>query len=158
MNQRFTAALGSLLDAARRAGTVRPDLDLEGVRTLFTGCAMQRLQDDPRVLAPMTALVIQALRSDPTVTDSRPVPRNSYGTFGLAENRNAVRVCDSCGSPIIHEGPGDRRSSADRPAANARTSAAPRLERGGGHVDLIRTYSCVQAICDRFAPMHARGP
>ena len=99
--RRFAEALQALLDAAQRTGAVRPDLDVEGVQAIFTACvAIQRLQADRRELAPMSALVIDALRSDPAENLRYEKPES-------AEKHNGEpHGCDSCGTPIDRTGPG----------------------------------------------------
>jgi AcrR family transcriptional regulator len=93
--RRFSEALASLLGAAQRAGAVRPDLAVEDVTAIFTACvAIQQMREDRGVLAPMSALVIDALR-DPNIR---------YGTPPSAGNHNVT--CASCGAPIDRTGPG----------------------------------------------------
>ena len=96
--RRFAEALAALLHAAQRAGSVRPDIDVTGVQAIFTGCvAIQRLQSDRHELAPMSALVIDALRAEGT--------RNlRYETPVDAGKHNST--CDSCGTTINRTGPG----------------------------------------------------
>jgi AcrR family transcriptional regulator len=102
--RRSAEALAALLEAAQRAGAVRADLDVEGVQAIFTACvAIQRLRPDRAELAPMSALVIDALRSGPEK------PRNiRYENPPHAGNRNepASAVCASCGAPLDRTGPG----------------------------------------------------
>ncbi|SDD50877.1 TetR/AcrR family transcriptional regulator [Glycomyces harbinensis] len=99
--RRSAEALAALLEAAQRAGAVRADLDAEGVQAIFTACvAIQRMRPDRGGLAPMSALVIDALRSDDG-RDSR------YESRAAAGKRNdAPTVCASCGAPITRTGPG----------------------------------------------------
>ena len=91
---------------------MRSDLRGEDVQAIFTGCvAMQRIHANRRELAPMSALLIEALRAEgPAVTDTGTGPRNRYGTPGADEKRNGDRadpsVCGSCGRPITRAGSG----------------------------------------------------
>jgi AcrR family transcriptional regulator len=110
--RRFREALATLLHAAREAGAVRPNLGVEDVLAVFTGCvAMQRAHANPRELAPMSALLIGALTAaGPAVTDREAAPKIRYGTPGSGEKRHADGaarpVCGSCGSPLTRAGSG----------------------------------------------------
>ncbi|HEU5129844.1 MAG TPA: helix-turn-helix domain-containing protein [Glycomyces sp.] len=110
-DRRFVSALASLLAAAQRAGAVRPDLDAAGVQTLITGCvSMQRLHSEPDELAPMAALVVDAMRSG-TVTKTAAAPEIRDENAPEAAKRNGrraspERVCGACGAPIPRTGSG----------------------------------------------------
>jgi AcrR family transcriptional regulator len=111
--QRFAVALEQLLAAAQQAGAVRPDLDVAGMQALFTGCvAMQRLQSDPRKLAPMVALVIDAMLATSTVTKAEVADKFRDETSTVAEQRNASIPaperpgCEVCGEPLMPSGMG----------------------------------------------------
>lgn len=114
--RRFAEALEALLSAAQERGEVRKDLDVEGLKAIFTGCvAIQQLQQDLRTLAPMSALVINALRpggaggpgaADP-VTDAEGTRkfRDEIRPEGVKRNGDPT-TCAVCGTPLTHTGPG----------------------------------------------------
>ncbi|MFC3493516.1 TetR/AcrR family transcriptional regulator [Glycomyces rhizosphaerae] len=107
--RRFAEALEALLSSAQERGEVRADLDVEGVKAIFTGCvAIQRLQQDPRTLAPMSALVIDALRPNGgAVTDTdkaRKIRDENPSATGKRNDESAA--CGVCGSPLARTGPG----------------------------------------------------
>lgn len=102
--RRSAEALGALLEAAQRAGAVRPELGVEDVQAIFAACvAIQRLRSDRVGLAPMSALVIDALRNRSEETrnlryENPPRPGK--------RNEPASADCASCGAPIERTGPG----------------------------------------------------
>jgi AcrR family transcriptional regulator len=60
--QSFMDALGKLLARAQRAGTVRPDIGVQDVKTLLVGCqAMQRYSRDSRQTSRMVQIMIDGM-------------------------------------------------------------------------------------------------
>jgi AcrR family transcriptional regulator len=58
----FLAVLADLLAQAQQAGAVRPDVDVQGVKTLLVGCqAMQRYSGDAEQTARVLAIVRDGL-------------------------------------------------------------------------------------------------
>lgn len=113
--RRFAEALEALLGAAQERGAVRPDLDVEGLQAIFTGCvAIQRLQPDQRSMAPMCALVIDALRAQrdarglgAAVTDTGRARSFRDENSASDGKRNAESLaCAVCGAALAHSGPG----------------------------------------------------
>jgi AcrR family transcriptional regulator len=110
--RRFSEALNALLSAAQEQGEVRGDISVEDLNAIFTGCvAIQRLQPDRKTLAPMSALVIDALRpasgTDAAVTDTGESRKLREENRPESGNRNdAPTACGICETPLTHTGPG----------------------------------------------------
>ncbi|MEU0541599.1 helix-turn-helix domain-containing protein [Nocardia sp. NPDC005978] len=103
--ERFHAALSTLLANAHARRAVRPDLTLEDVLALFTGCvAIQHLSPGRRTLARGAALVLETMRprpgADVTKPETRVRPRNETGA------RNETRHCPICVAPLPAGGAG----------------------------------------------------
>ncbi|GGU81219.1 hypothetical protein GCM10010211_54150 [Streptomyces albospinus] len=118
----FVAALGVLLVRAQEAGAVRADVELEDLRVLLVGCtAMERRRAGGTGPADggagpgaasagrMTALMLDGLRVDRTITELPPVPpmRNETGVEAGTVTGNGVRNasrsearCQVCGNVI----------------------------------------------------------
>jgi AcrR family transcriptional regulator len=63
----FMTALGELLARAQRAGTVRPDIDVQDVKTLLVGCqAMQRYSGDSGQTRRMVEIMTSGLAAPDT--------------------------------------------------------------------------------------------
>jgi AcrR family transcriptional regulator len=110
--RRFSEALEVLLRAAQERGEVREDLNVEDLNAIFTGCvAIQRLQPDRKTLAPMSALVIDALRPKDatgtavTGTGKTRILRDENPPVGIKRNDTQTK-CGVCGTPLTHTGPG----------------------------------------------------
>lgn len=126
---RFHAALGDLLAAAQRQGSVRADLTVPDVLALFTGCvAIQRLSPE-RELSRPAALVLDAMRTRPP---ARPVTKR--GNVIAARDETAIRDetsaphCPICATPIHPTGTGRPArycSAACRQKAHRRRHAIP---------------------------------
>jgi AcrR family transcriptional regulator len=112
--RRFSEALKVLLSAAQDQGEVRKDLSVDDLNAIFTGCvAIQRLQPDRKTLAPMSALVIDALRPGGSTGPGAAVTDPGEAQKIRDENRleNGKRndtpsTCGVCGTPLTHTGPG----------------------------------------------------
>lgn len=64
--ERFMTALGGLLDRAREAGALRPDVDLHDLKTLLIGYqAMQRHDRDPARIQRLLGIVRDGLEHRP---------------------------------------------------------------------------------------------
>ncbi len=102
---RFHRALGALLAAAQRQGTVRADVGVADVLDIFTGCvAIQRHRRAGEPLAPAVVLVLDALRARPAgVTEPAPSDRDE------TRPGDETPRCPVCAAPV-------RRSATGRPA------------------------------------------
>ncbi|WP_280339026.1 TetR/AcrR family transcriptional regulator [Nocardia neocaledoniensis] len=105
---RFHRALGALLSAAQRQGSVRPDVTVTEVLELFTGCvAIQRLRPAGSPPAPAVVLILEALRARPrSVTEPARADRDE--TPGRDESP-PTSTCPVCARPVY-------RSATGRPA------------------------------------------
>ncbi|GAA2305788.1 TetR/AcrR family transcriptional regulator [Actinomadura luteofluorescens] len=87
-DERFTSALGEMLRRAQAAGAVRPDVDVQDVRSLMVGAmVMERRRRPEGGPGRMTALACDALR--PVTKDDETGSRE----------RNE-RGCEVCGKPL----------------------------------------------------------
>ncbi|WP_109529651.1 MULTISPECIES: TetR/AcrR family transcriptional regulator [Nocardia] len=110
--ERFQRALEELLRAAQRQGSVRADITVADVQDLFTGCvAIQRYQRPDGQLVRAAALVLDALRTNPTapsVTKHAPESDDRDETRDRNESATLAR-CPICRGPV-------RRTGMGRPA------------------------------------------
>jgi AcrR family transcriptional regulator len=113
--RRFAEALEALLGAAQERGAVRPDLDFEDLQAIFTGCvAIQRLQPDQRSPAPMTALVIDALRPRAVDGSAPEAVTVAEGSRKMRDEKRSApskrndepSTCAVCGTALANTGPG----------------------------------------------------
>jgi AcrR family transcriptional regulator len=110
--RRFSEALEALLSAAQEQGDVRQDLRVDDLNAIFTGCvAIQRMQPGRKTLAPMSALVIDALRpqggAGAAVTDPGEIrKRRDENRLESGKRNDAPITCGVCETPLTHTGPG----------------------------------------------------
>ncbi|MBF6173795.1 TetR/AcrR family transcriptional regulator [Nocardia blacklockiae] len=103
--ERFRHALGALLAAAQREGSVRADLTLPDVLAVFAGCvAIQRVSGHLDELSRPAAMVLQAMRTTPpgdvTKLETRSPGRNETTAH------NETDRCPVCGSALRASGTG----------------------------------------------------
>ncbi|MEV0060132.1 helix-turn-helix domain-containing protein [Nocardia sp. NPDC050718] len=125
---RFHRALGALLTAAQRQGTVRPDVGVADVLDIFTGCvAIQRHRRAGDPLAPAVVLVLDALRGRPSgVTE--PTTSDRDETLQSDETPR----CPVCAEPVRRSGTGRPArycSAACRQKAHRRRHLVPTADR-----------------------------
>ncbi|PWV81368.1 TetR family transcriptional regulator [Nocardia neocaledoniensis] len=128
---RFQRALGALLSAAQRQGSVRPDVTVAEVLELFTGCvAIQRLRPVGSPPAPSVVLVLEALRAHPrSVTEPARADRDETPR---RDESPAVPTCPVCAGPVRRSGTGRPArycSPACRQKAHRRRHPAPTADR-----------------------------
>ncbi|MEV4129629.1 helix-turn-helix domain-containing protein [Nocardia sp. NPDC049707] len=127
---RFHHALGALLAAAQRQGTVRSDLEIADVLDVFTGCvAIQRRQRPGGPLLRAVAIMFDAMRANSGI---RPVTKPDIGakTSNETGHRNETPHCPICGTEIRPTGTGRPArycSAACRQKAHRRRSARAAL-------------------------------
>ncbi|MEV4235084.1 MULTISPECIES: helix-turn-helix domain-containing protein [unclassified Nocardia] len=99
---RFHHALGALLTAAQRQGSVRADIEIADVLDIFTGCvAIQRRQRPGGPMIRAVAIMLDAMRANSvTKPDSEVKLRNETGV------RNETPHCPICGTEIRSTGTG----------------------------------------------------
>ncbi|MBB5911603.1 AcrR family transcriptional regulator [Nocardia transvalensis] len=129
--ERFRRALGALLVAAQREGSVRADLTLPDVLAVFAGCvAIQRASPARRGVSRPVAMVLEAMLTE----SGRAVTKSGTSTGGRNENgadnvtRGHVGDCAICGAPLRHTGAGRPArycSPACRQKAHRRRRGAP---------------------------------
>ncbi|MFI6045558.1 TetR/AcrR family transcriptional regulator [Nocardia sp. NPDC051321] len=125
---RFQRALGALLLAAQRQGAVRTDIEVSDVLAIFTGCvAIQRLQQSKGQIDRTAAIVLDAMRATPGLTN--PVaganPRNEWPE----RNETGEQHCPICDTRVRHTGTGRRPrycSAACRQKAHRQRAAVRR--------------------------------
>ncbi|MFI6168188.1 TetR/AcrR family transcriptional regulator [Nocardia sp. NPDC051052] len=125
---RFHRALGALLLAAQRQGAVRADIEVSDVLAIFTGCvAIQRLQQSKGQLDRTAAIVLDAMRATPGITN--PVAEANARNELSERNETGERHCPVCDSTVRHTGTGRRPrycSAACRQKAHRQRTAARR--------------------------------
>lgn len=125
---RFHKALGALLLAGQRQGAVRTDIEVSDVLAIFTGCvAIQRLQQSKGQIDRTAALVLDAMRATPGVTNRRP--EADVRNESLDRNETGNHRCPVCDATIRHTGTGRRArycSAACRQKAHRQRAAARR--------------------------------
>ncbi|MFI9631669.1 TetR/AcrR family transcriptional regulator [Nocardia sp. NPDC051929] len=128
---RFHDALAALLDAAKRDGAVRADIELDDVLAIFTGCvAIQRLRKARGGMDRSAAIVLDALRAEPvglmvTKRDAVAEVRNET----VDRNESGADSCPICHAALSRAGTGRRArycSAACRQKAHRRRIAAAR--------------------------------
>ncbi len=126
--ERFHRALGALLLAAQRQGTVRGDIEVPEVLAIFTGCvAIQRLRRSEGRIDRAAALVLDAMRATPVVTNRSADAdmRNESAD----SNETGEPHCPVCDAQVRHTGTGRRPrycSAACRQKAHRQRAAARR--------------------------------
>ncbi|MFB8274352.1 TetR/AcrR family transcriptional regulator [Nocardia colli] len=125
---RFHKALGGLLLAAQRQGTVRADIEVADVLAIFTGCvAIQRLQQSTGRIDRTAAIVLDAMRATPGVTN-RIVGADARNESS-DRNETGEHRCPVCDVTVRHTGTGRRArycSAACRQKAHRQRTAARR--------------------------------
>ncbi|PXX64065.1 TetR family transcriptional regulator [Nocardia tenerifensis] len=125
---RFQKALGALLLAAQRQGAVRADIEVADVLAIFTGCvAIQRLQKSTDGIDRTAAMVLDAMRARPGVTNL--VAEIDSRNEKAERNETGEQHCPVCDSAVRHTGTGRRPrycSAACRQKAHRRRAAARR--------------------------------
>ncbi|WP_405165957.1 TetR/AcrR family transcriptional regulator [Nocardia sp. NBC_01499] len=125
---RFHKALAALLLAAQRQGAVRTDIEVSDVLAIFTGCvAIQRLQQSTGGIDRTAAIVLDAMRAAPGVTNLI----TAIDARNESSNRNEIddHCCPVCDAEVRHTGTGRRPrycSAACRQKAHRRRTAARR--------------------------------
>ncbi|MCP9623826.1 TetR family transcriptional regulator [Nocardia otitidiscaviarum] len=101
---RFRHAVAELLGAAQRQGTVRSDLTVSDVLTIFTGCvAMQRGSGVRRGLSRPVAIMVEAMRAEaPGVTKRGTAGDGRAGTVRdeKAFRDDAESRCPICAAAV----------------------------------------------------------
>lgn len=103
---RFHHALGDLLAAAQRQGSIRADLEIADVLDVFIGCAaVQRRQRPGGPLLRAVAIMLDALRAN---TGIRPVTKPDIEAKRSNETdvHNEMPRCPSCGTELRPTGTG----------------------------------------------------
>ncbi|MFG1795498.1 TetR/AcrR family transcriptional regulator [Nocardia sp. NPDC049149] len=128
--ERFHRALAALLAAAQRDGAVRADIEVSDVLAIFTGCvAIQRVQPTDGGLARAAAIVLDAMRAVPGVTNSAADTDLRNEMAGRNETEDSAHRCPVCGAGVRHTGTGRRPrycSPACRQKAHRQRVAATR--------------------------------
>ncbi|MBF6165615.1 TetR/AcrR family transcriptional regulator [Streptomyces gardneri] len=128
---RFHRSLEALLAAAKQAGAVRADIELDDVLAIFTGCvAIQQLRKTRGSVDRTAAIVLDALRARPdqpgvTKPEVRPENRNE----SLDRNETGSGRCPMCHGEVPRAGTGRRArycSAACRQKAHRRRVASAR--------------------------------
>ena len=132
---RFHQALGALLTAAQRQGSVRPDIEIADVLDIFTGCvAIQQRQRPGGSLIRAAAITLDAMRATPeiwpvTKPDADPTKSNETASRNETSTNSRCPICGTAMRPTGTGRPPRYCSAACRQKAHRQRTARAALTR-----------------------------